>query len=70
MYNNEKPTRKNLYTSFLSKQLMCIFLKVKKKSLNNEDINKTNMLLLDDGHCLRDHALKACSIENKQKIEI
>ena len=40
-----------------------------KKSLNNEDINKTNMLLLDDGHCLRDHALKACSIENKQKID-
>ena len=40
-----------------------------KKSLNNQDISETNMLLLDEGHCLRDHALQACSQETKQKID-
>ena len=44
-------------------------LKIKKKSLNNSDISETNMLLLDEGHCLRDHALQACSKETKQKID-
>ena len=44
-------------------------LKIKKKSLNNSDISQTNMLLLDEGHCLRDHALQACSKEAKQKID-
>ena len=44
-------------------------LKIKKKSLNNSDISQTNMLLLDEGHCLRDHALQACSKETKQKID-
>ena len=43
--------------------------KIKKKSLNNSDISQTNMLLLDEGHCLRDHALQACSKETKQKID-
>jgi LysR family hydrogen peroxide-inducible transcriptional activator len=27
------------------------------------------MLLLDEGHCLRDHALEACSKEMQQKID-
>ena len=27
------------------------------------------MLLLDEGHCLRDHALQACSKETIQKID-
>jgi len=44
-------------------------LKIKKKSLNNSDISQTNMLLLDEGHCLRDHALQACSKETMQKID-
>ena len=44
-------------------------LEKNKKSLSNKDINDTNMLLLDEGHCLRDHALKACSSESKQKID-
>ena len=46
-----------------------LLLKKKKKSLNNKDISESNMLLLDEGHCLRDHALQACSKENKQKID-
>ena len=40
-----------------------------KKSLSNKDISETNMLLLDEGHCLREHALEACSKETKQKID-
>ena len=44
-------------------------LKKAKKSLNNNDISASNMLLLDEGHCLRDHALKACNKEAKQKID-
>ena len=42
---------------------------INKKSLNNKDISDSNMLLLDEGHCLRDHALQACSKEAKQKID-
>ena len=40
-----------------------------KKSLSKKDISATNMLLLDEGHCLRDHALEACSKEMQQKID-
>ena len=31
-------------------------------------LNKESILLLEDGHCLRDHALSACSIGNKNNI--
>lgn len=31
-------------------------------------INKESILLLEDGHCLRDHALSACGIGKKEKI--
>ena len=41
-----------------------------KKSLSNKDISDTNMLLLDEGHCLREHALEACSKETKQKVDV
>ena len=44
-------------------------LKKTKKSLSNKDISDTNMLLLDEGHCLREHALEACSKETKQKVD-
>ena len=41
-----------------------------KHSLSNKDISETNMLLLDEGHCLREHALEACNNkEAKQKID-
>ena len=46
-----------------------ILLKKTKKSLSNKDISDTNMLLLDEGHCLREHALEACSKEAKQKVD-
>lgn len=31
-----------------------------KKILKPEDIDISNILLLEDGHCLRDHAIKVC----------
>ncbi len=31
-----------------------------KKILRPEDIDISNILLLEDGHCLRDHAIKVC----------
>ncbi len=31
-------------------------------------LNADSILLLEDGHCLRDHALAACKIRNTQKI--
>jgi LysR family hydrogen peroxide-inducible transcriptional activator len=31
-------------------------------------LNADSVLLLEDGHCLRDHALAACKIRNTQKI--
>lgn len=31
-------------------------------------LHKDSILLLEDGHCLRDHALAACKIRNTQKI--
>jgi LysR family transcriptional regulator, hydrogen peroxide-inducible genes activator len=31
-------------------------------------LNADSVLLLEDGHCLRDHALAACKIRNTQKV--
>jgi LysR family hydrogen peroxide-inducible transcriptional activator len=31
-------------------------------------LNADSVLLLEDGHCLRDHALDACKIKNAQKV--
>ena len=32
-------------------------------------LDANSVLLLEDGHCLRDHALSACKIRNTQKIQ-
>jgi len=32
-------------------------------------LDADSILLLDDGHCLRDHALAACKIRNTQKVQ-
>jgi LysR family hydrogen peroxide-inducible transcriptional activator len=34
--------------------------------MHPEDLQDMNLLLLEDGHCLRDHALEACNITNAQ----
>ena len=31
-------------------------------------LNQESILMLEDGHCLRDHALSACSINRKDKV--
>jgi LysR family hydrogen peroxide-inducible transcriptional activator len=38
----------------------------KKYSLS--DLPKESILLLEDGHCLRDHALSACNIRNQDTV--
>jgi LysR family transcriptional regulator, hydrogen peroxide-inducible genes activator len=38
----------------------------KKTEIKNEDIFEENLLLLAEGHCLRDHALAACSWRGAQ----
>jgi LysR family hydrogen peroxide-inducible transcriptional activator len=32
-------------------------------------LNADSVLLLEEGHCLRDHALEACKIRNTQKVQ-
>jgi len=66
----------NLNTQLIKKDFFHVavpennsLLKKTKKSLSKKDISATNMLLLDEGHCLRDHALEACSKEMQQKID-
>lgn len=34
----------------------------KKKTLSQKDLETEDLLLLEEGHCLRDHALAACSL--------
>ena len=66
----------NLHVELLIKDYFHVALPIenslatsKKKSLNNKDISNSNMLLLDEGHCLRDHALQACGKEAMQNID-
>ena len=33
------------------------------KEFNAKHLNSSRLLLLDDGHCLKEHALKACEIQ-------
>ncbi len=41
-----------------------------KKSLKTDDLKNHHLLLLEDGHCLRDHALESCKLQlpNDQKL--
>lgn len=39
------------------------------KNINFKDIANEPLLLLEEGHCLRDHALAACHLEGRSKIE-
>ncbi|MEX2130136.1 MAG: hydrogen peroxide-inducible genes activator [Pseudohongiellaceae bacterium] len=38
----------------------------KAKFVNQQDLNNMKLLLLEEGHCLRDHALEACRLQSKQ----
>ena len=56
----------HFYAAVPEKSPLCY---LKKKSLNSKDIISTNMLLLDEGHCLRDHALAACGVKAKENVD-
>ncbi|SCA57810.1 putative hydrogen peroxide-inducible genes activator [Candidatus Terasakiella magnetica] len=57
--------------TFMQDPFYCAFPKThklgRKKSIKNEDIFEETLLLLEEGHCLRDHALAACSWPQKQQ---
>ncbi|WP_448213813.1 LysR substrate-binding domain-containing protein [Colwellia sp. MEBiC06753] len=37
------------------------------KEITSEELNIEKLMLLKDGHCLKDHALAACSFQNKKQ---
>jgi LysR family transcriptional regulator, hydrogen peroxide-inducible genes activator len=39
------------------------------KSVDIEQVNSEELLLLKDGHCLREHALAACRLANRRQVE-
>lgn len=43
--------------------------RVDPKNYRLSRLDANSVLLLEDGHCLRDHALTACKIRNTQKIQ-
>jgi len=36
------------------------------RNIHLDDLNDQDVLLLEDGHCLRDHALEACKLDSKK----
>ena len=40
----------------------------KKSSLKSKDLKNQELLLLEDGHCLRDHALQACKLHSQDVL--
>ena len=41
-----------------------------KKGLKAKDINFSELMLLDDGHCLKNHVLEACQINDNQQFSM
>ena len=41
----------------------------KRKSIRRNEVDGLDLLLLEDGHCLRDHAFAACSLDPRQEID-
>ncbi|MBL8643415.1 MAG: hydrogen peroxide-inducible genes activator, partial [Rhodospirillaceae bacterium] len=42
----------------------------KKKTISAADLKDAPLLMLEDGHCLRDHALAACRLSAKRTNEV
>ncbi len=40
------------------------------KVIHSEDIKQSNLMLLKDGHCLKDHALAACQFSENDSIQL
>jgi len=41
-----------------------------ESAVKAKDIDHSELMLLDDGHCLKNHVLAACKINNKQKFSM
>ena len=41
----------------------------KRKSVKKREIDQLELLLLEDGHCLRDHAFSACSLDPSKEMD-
>ena len=41
-----------------------------KKVVKAKDINFSELMLLDDGHCLKNHVLAACKINDNQQFSM
>lgn len=61
---SEMPLFKDRF--FLAHQQKSSFVDAQRYHLNN--LPSDSILLLEDGHCLRDHALSACHIKNADKV--
>lgn len=42
----------------------------KRDDINSDEINHSQLMLLKDGHCLKDHALSACKLQPSQTNQI
>lgn len=42
---------------------------VKRKNVSLRDLESEKLLLLEDGHCLRDHALEACKLQPLSELK-
>lgn len=58
--------------TFMQDRFFCALAKdhplAQKKQIENQQIISENLLLLEEGHCLRDHAMAACSWEGARNI--
>lgn len=41
-----------------------------ERTIKAKDIDHSELMLLDDGHCLKNHVLAACKINNKQQFSM
>jgi LysR family hydrogen peroxide-inducible transcriptional activator len=60
-----------IMTLFEDKFLLACHQQTKHLQPDHYDVNKLpteSILLLEDGHCLRDHALSACRIKNQDSV--
>ena len=37
------------------------------QEITSDEVELETLMLLKEGHCLKDHALAACSLQNKEK---
>lgn len=67
-------TEKNFTTEFLFDEEFLLAVPqqhplAKRKSIKQEDLQDKNLLLLEEGHCLREHALSVCQHVNASETQ-